>query len=63
MGTALATATTADRQSRAIYAFHLAMLIAALLCGLGAAVNGIGIRNTSTASSVVTTAAATGEDV
>ncbi|HEX5397020.1 MAG TPA: hypothetical protein VFX74_08020, partial [Candidatus Limnocylindria bacterium] len=33
-------------------AFHLAMLIAALLCAAGAAVNGIGIRNQSTADQV-----------
>jgi EmrB/QacA subfamily drug resistance transporter len=43
-------------------AFHLAMLIAALLCGVGAAVNGVGIRNASTASSVEIAAAAAGED-
>ena len=36
-------------------AFRLAMLIAALLCGAGAAVNAVGIRNSE--------AAATGEDV
>ncbi len=33
-------------------AFHLAMLIAALLCATGAAVNGIGIRNQPTAAAV-----------
>ncbi len=33
-------------------AFHLAMLIAALLCATGAAVNGVGIRNASTAKQV-----------
>jgi EmrB/QacA subfamily drug resistance transporter len=33
-------------------AFHLAMLIASLLCAAGAAVNGIGIRNQSTADQV-----------
>ena len=32
-----------------IDAFHLAMLIAALLCAAGAAVNGVGIRNQPTA--------------
>ncbi|HET8570718.1 MAG TPA: hypothetical protein VFN14_02410 [Candidatus Limnocylindria bacterium] len=33
-------------------AFHLAMLIAALLCAAGAAVNGVGIRNQATADQI-----------
>jgi hypothetical protein len=42
-------------------AFHLAMLIAALLCAAGAAVNGVGIRNQAIADQVAEAApAATG---
>jgi EmrB/QacA subfamily drug resistance transporter len=39
-------------------AFHLAMLVAALLCATGAAVNGIGIRNAPDRASAGTSAAA-----
>jgi hypothetical protein len=35
-------------------AFHLAMLIAAILCAAGAVTNGVGIRNESTAASAAT---------
>jgi hypothetical protein len=39
-------------------AFHLAMLVAALLCATGAAVNGIGIRNAQARASERTSPAA-----
>jgi EmrB/QacA subfamily drug resistance transporter len=52
------SAVSAAAREASTDAFHLAMLVAALLCATGAAVNGIGIRNEPGRASAGTSAAA-----
>jgi hypothetical protein len=52
------SAVAAAAREASTDAFHLAMLVAALLCATGAAVNGIGIRNQPGRASEETSTAA-----